>query len=290
MLKRYFLVFVILGFFMIGCQSKRPSAYHQRKPQTERPAPHRPPVIPERPAPPVSKPDTEVVHTPTPANIPYNERVSLYISEYAPIAKEEMTHYGIPASIKLGQAILESGAGAGSLAVRSNNHFGIKCHTGWQGDRVYHDDDEKGECFRKYNHPKYSFRDHSLFLTQRPRYRDLFSLRKDDYKGWARGLKRAGYATDPRYPEKLIGIIERYDLQKYDREVLTGKVEKTERSDEPSRVTSPEVYTYTVKQGDTLFNISQRFNLTVDTLKQYNGLVDDVISIGQTLYLHPIEN
>ena len=115
-----------------------------------------------------------------------------------------MVDYGIPASITLAQGILESGSGKGELTRKSNNHFGIKCHRNWTGDRAYHDDDEKGECFRRYNHPMYSFNDHSQFLTGRKRYAFLFKLRKDDYKGWARGLRKAGYATDKKYPQKLI--------------------------------------------------------------------------------------
>lgn len=124
-------------------------------------------------------------------NITYKETVILYIEEYSPIAKEEMLQYGIPASITLAQGILESGAGSGELSAKSNNHFGIKCHKGWTGGRVYHDDDKLQECFRKYKDPKYSFRDHSLFLTQRSRYNDLFNHKKDDYKSWAKGLKKS---------------------------------------------------------------------------------------------------
>ena len=118
--------------------------------------------------------------------------------------------YGIPASITLAQGILESGAGRSALSKKSNNHFGIKCHKGWTGQRVFHDDDELQECFRKYKDPKYSFRDHSLFLTQRSRYEGLFAYKKNDYKSWAKGLRKAGYATDPKYPQKLINIIETY--------------------------------------------------------------------------------
>lgn len=216
-------------------------------------------------------------------NVPYSERVANYILEFKDIAKEEMLQYGIPASITLAQGILESGAGMGELTLRANNHFGIKCHTGWEGDRVYHDDDERQECFRKYKDPKYSYRDHSLFLTQRSRYQDLFKLRKDDYKGWAKGLRKAGYATDPKYPDKLIGIIERYNLEKYDDDVLGRKVSTVEPDDS-------KIGTYAVQAGDTLYSISKKFNLTVDTLKEYNGLRGNDISVGQTLYLHPVKN
>lgn len=212
-------------------------------------------------------------------NITYKETVILYIENYSPIAKEEMLQYGIPASITLAQGILESGAGRGELSAKSNNHFGIKCHKGWTGERVYHDDDKLQECFRKYKDPKYSFRDHSLFLTQRSRYNDLFKHKKDDYKSWAKGLKKAGYATDPKYPDKLIRIIETYDLFMYDEEVL-GKKKSKKKEKKSSNIKS-----YVVEKGDTLYSISRKFNLTVDTLKTYNDLDSNTIDVGQVLYL-----
>src|SRR5690554_7482667 len=284
MLRRSFLACFILAFFVVGCKSKRPSSLHKdrARAKTERPTKVETPTDRSR--------ESRVVDTKgddkrdVPVNMPYNTRVENYINQFSGIAQEEMKQYGIPASIKLAQGILESGAGAGELAVKSNNHFGIKCHQGWEGGRVYHDDDERGECFRKYNDPKYSYRDHSLFLTQRSRYQDLFKLRKDDYKGWARGLRKAGYATDPRYPEKLIGIIERYNLQKYDDQVLGNRIGKQDEPDETK------IGTYAVQMGDTLYSISRRFNLTVETLKNYNGLKNNDISIGQILYLHPVKN
>jgi flagellum-specific peptidoglycan hydrolase FlgJ len=212
-------------------------------------------------------------------NITYKETVILYIENYSPIAKEEMLQYGIPASITLAQGILESGAGRGELSVKSNNHFGIKCHKGWTGERVYHDDDKLQECFRKYKDPKYSFRDHSLFLTQRSRYNDLFKHKKDDYKSWAKGLKKAGYATDPKYPDKLIRIIETYELFVYDEDVL-GKKKSKKKEKKSSNIKS-----YVVEKGDTLYSISRKFNLTVDTLKTYNDLDSNTIDVGQVLYL-----
>ena len=212
-------------------------------------------------------------------NITYKETVILYIENYSPIAKEEMLQYGIPASITLAQGILESGAGRGELSVKSNNHFGIKCHKGWTGGRVYHDDDKLQECFRKYKDPKYSFRDHSLFLTQRSRYNDLFQYKKDDYKSWAKGLKKAGYATDPKYPDKLIRIIETYELYIYDEEVLGKKKSKKKEKK------SSKIKTYVVEKGDTLYSISKKFNLTVDTLKKYNDLDSNTIDVGQVLNL-----
>lgn len=139
-----------------------------------------------------------------------------YIERYAGVAVSEMYRSGIPASITLAQGLLESGAGKSQLAVRSNNHFGIKCHNDWQGGRVYHDDDAKGECFRKYDRPEDSYRDHSDFLRYRDRYKFLFEYEITDYRSWAYGLKQAGYATDSRYPSKLIGLIEKYALYEYD--------------------------------------------------------------------------
>ena len=141
--------------------------------------------------------ETDVPAVELPTTMTSEQRMSYYINTFQALAQEEMERYGIPASITLAQGILESGAGNGALALKAQNHFGIKCHSTWSGDRVYHDDDEKGECFRKYTDAKYSYRDHSLFLTQRSRYSDLFDLDQDDYKSWARGLKKAGYATDP---------------------------------------------------------------------------------------------
>src|SRR5690554_7178588 len=283
MLRRSFLACFILAFFVVGCKSKRPSSLHRdrARAKTERPTKVETPTDRSR--------ESRVVDTKgddkrdVPVNMPYNTRVENYINQFSGIAQEEMKQYGIPASIKLAQGILESGAGAGELAVKSNNHFGIKCHQGWEGGRVYHDDDERGECFRKYNDPKYSFRDHSLFLTSRGRYKDLFSLDKDDYVGWSVGLKRAGYATDPRYPQKLIGIIERYQLDKYDREALgmNGDVVDSENR---------KIQTYLVQAGDTLYSISRRFGVSVDALRKYNNMEDNTISIGQVLYLDSVAN
>lgn len=201
-----------------------------------------------------------------------------YIQTFSQIAKFEMKQYGIPASITLAQGLLESGFGNGELARKTNNHFGIKCHTGWEGDYARHDDDARGECFRKYNHPMYSYRDHSLFLTTRSRYASLFDLRPDDYKAWAKGLKKAGYATDRRYPDKLIQLIERYDLQRFDAQVL-GK--------DYIIASSPAIAdgfsSYRVRKGDTLYGISRRYFLSVDELMRLNGLRNSEISIGQVL-------
>ncbi len=281
MFKVFFRISIILLVCLVcfsGCKAKKKVVHSQKKPPTERVV-----VVPkpkEKPVEPVEKPT--VVEKP-PVNLSYSQLVANYIDNYSDIAKEEMLQYGIPASITLAQGVLESGAGKGELTLKANNHFGIKCHKEWTGDTVHHDDDESQECFRKYNDPKYSYRDHSLFLTTRSRYQDLFKLKKDDYVGWAKGLRKAGYATDPKYPEKLISIIERFDLAKYDAQVL-GKSISIEKPDDSK------IGTYTVLKGDTLYSISRRFNVAVDTLKEYNGLASNEISIGQTLYLHPVKN
>lgn len=144
-----------------------------------------------------------------------NQAYLTYINQYSQLAVKQQKEYGIPASITLAQGLLESGAGNSNFARESNNHFGIKCND-WVGEKIYHDDDEKGECFRKYNQVLESYEDHSLFLKNKPRYAFLFDLKPTDYEGWAFGLKKAGYATDPTYAYKLITIIETYDLHQYD--------------------------------------------------------------------------
>lgn len=145
-----------------------------------------------------------------------------YIEKYHTVAVDQMKKYGIPASITLAQGILESDAGRSMLAVEGNNHFGIKCHSDWTGATMYQDDDRSDECFRMYASAKESFEDHSLFLVGRSRYAQLFELKETDYRGWATGLKAAGYATNPQYAEKLVSLIELYGLDVYDREG-TGK-------------------------------------------------------------------
>ena len=147
----------------------------------------------------------------------------LYIEKYSSIAIAEMNQFGIPACITLAQGILESGNGESRLAKEGNNHFGIKCHDNWNGKTIIADDDEKGECFRKYSKAANSYRDHSLFLTERERYSFLFNYNKTDYKKWAKGLKKAGYATNPKYPSLLIDLIQKYDLNQYDKENTKDK-------------------------------------------------------------------
>lgn len=142
-----------------------------------------------------------------------------YIDKYSDIAIKEMKRTGVPASITLAQGILESNAGQSVLATKGNNHFGIKCHNDWKGKTMKMDDNAPKECFRVYPNAEASFRDHSDFLRSRDRYKSLFELKQTDYKGWARGLKKAGYATDPGYADKLITLIEDYELYRFDKGV-----------------------------------------------------------------------
>lgn len=209
----------------------------------------------------------------------YEEEIKLYITNFNEIAKQNMKLHGVPASITLAQGILESGAGKGKLALSANNHFGIKCHKGWTGDSVKHDDDAEQECFRKYEQPQESYKDHSLFLTSRPRYASLFKLDKGDYQSWAKGLKAAGYATDVKYPDKLIGLIERFELYKFDNEVLQRNYIPVKKD---PLVEISEGY-YTIQQGDTLYSLSKKFNQSVEELQKLNNLSNATISIGQKI-------
>lgn len=168
----------------------------------------------------------------------------IYIEQFATLAVEEMYRSGVPASITLAQGLLESRYGLSELAVKGNNHFGIKCHNNWTGKKIYYDDDAKGECFRKYPSPEQSYRDHSDFLRYRDRYKFLFDYKTTDYKSWANGLKKAGYATDPSYASKLIRIIEDYRLYEYD-----DKPASFAKTDRKSRKESKRV---TVKVPDVL--------------------------------------
>lgn len=225
---------------------------------------------------------TEVLEATTRVKVT-TQMVLAYIEKYKSVAKENMTRTGIPASITLGQAILESGAGTGQLSVQANNHFGIKCHKEWTGPSIKYTDDEENECFRKYDDPSQSFKDHSYFLTSRARYAELFEFQKDDYRSWAYGLKAAGYATDRQYPDKLIGLIEKYQLSKFDAEVL-GKdfVPITTIENKPITY-NDEVQKYTVIKGDSLYSISKKFNISIDELKRKNNLVDNTLSLGQSI-------
>src|ERR1700759_1299644 len=229
-----------------------------------------------------------------------------YIDRFKDIAIQEMNLYGIPASITLAQGLFESGSGNGELARVANNHFGIKCTSDWKGKNYYKDDDNHNDCFRVYDRPEDSFRDHSEFL-KRPRYTKLFLLDKNDYVGWANGLKAAGYATNPNYPQLLINIIQKYHLDQYDRSESEPQKENREnrvltqindnalmaRKDSVTQVAAPvqnpstdqstDNKLYTVVTGDTLYSISRRFGLTVEDLKALNNLSDNNIKIGQKL-------
>lgn len=222
-----------------------------------------------------------------------------YIDQYKGIAIREMNQYGIPASIKLAQALLESGNGNSYLAREANNHFGIKCGGIWDGKSVARDDDNPNDCFRVYGNPEESFRDHSQFLL-RKRYEKLFTLDKDDYKGWARGLKDAGYATNPRYPELLVDLIERYQLYRYDR--AESYVEKEEREEkvveiievkaeiEPSvqteKIKSPvAMVIHEVGPSETLYSLGKRYSVSVEQIKQLNAMESDNLSVGQLLVI-----
>ncbi|MES2457631.1 MAG: glucosaminidase domain-containing protein [Bacteroidota bacterium] len=309
----------------------------------------------------------------TKTNPDFKSRTTLsYIDEFKAVAIEEMNQYGIPASITLAQGIIESGSGNSSLARYANNHFGIKCTSDWKGKGYYKDDDQKDDCFRVYKDARESYKDHSEFL-KRKRYSALFELDKNDYRNWALGLKAAGYATNPKYPDILINLIDKYQLYKYDKpETETEKLKRedkvfteinanipqekkkftpvetppskqvlkvpdtlkisapvvnedlppapvyrpsssrknnssvqpssTVKPDpmvekpvvDPPKVTAPATVvtlpmpadkSYTVQKGDTLYNISKRFNVTVDELKALNNITDAGIKIGQKLLL-----
>jgi LysM repeat protein len=218
----------------------------------------------------------------------------LYIDQYAQLAVKQQKEYGIPASITLAQGLLESGAGGSSFAKESNNHFGIKC-SDWAGDKIFKDDDAKGECFRKYNQVLESYEDHSLFLKNRPRYAFLFELTATDYEGWAFGLKKAGYATDPAYAYKLISIIDNYDLHQYDLGKGDISNDKYAASSEPKNggqyhrnqsgsigavtaLVSHEVRKVngvkfvTALPDDNYSLIADEFNMSVERLLAYNDL------------------
>ncbi|GAA4279600.1 glucosaminidase domain-containing protein [Gaetbulibacter aestuarii] len=265
-MKRLYLLF-LMGVLAFSCKSRK--TISDRNHQNEKPV-----VV-------ISSEDNSNENNNTQVETPkaYTSATEKYIADYKVTAQHEMELYGIPASITLAQGILESGSGEGRLSVEANNHFGIKCH-GWTGKKIYHDDDEKHECFRKYNDAKYSFRDHSLFLSERKRYADLFKLKKGDYKGWAKGLREAGYATDRRYPQKLIALIDRYQLHNLDREVLGDDYE---RHVEPS---NPNETVYTVSKGDTLYSIAKKYNTTVENIQRTNNLPGTTISIGQQLVIN----
>lgn len=237
---------------------------------------------------PIEENQTEVVVV---KEIPKSEGASVvdrYINKYSLTAIKEMHKYKIPASITLAQGILESQSGNSRLATLANNHFGIKCHRGWKGQSIKHDDDKKQECFRKYQNEIQSYRDHSLFLRNRKRYSKLFILDISDYVGWANGLREAGYATDKKYPQKLINLIEKYQLYNYDYVMPQDLPQEEIKENTTITTTPPKSYGnyYEVKQGDTLYSIARNNNTTVKKIKEINGLTNNNIKIGQHLLLN----
>lgn len=247
-----------------------------------------------------------------------------YIQKYKGIAISEMRKYGIPASIKLAQGLLESGIGQSRLATQANNHFGIKCHLSWNGQTIKHTDDAIDECFRVYVDPNQSYLDHSQFLVHRPRYSDLFKLKTNDYKGWAHGLKKAGYATNPRYAFMLIDVIERHQLYIYDMDLTANEMEvyrhritekdkgalreirqpevKIESNSEIALSTEAKTHLSTVfynnrvkvvrlQRGETLNTISKNFNIPVFRLRNFNDLsAKEEAKPGDLVYLSNKKN
>lgn len=215
-----------------------------------------------------------------------------YIKRYKTIAIEEMNKHGIPASIKLAQGMLESGNGNSRLALEANNHFGIKCTPEWTGGKINHHDDRPDDCFRIYQNAEDSFRDHSAFLL-RKRYEKLFSLDIKDYKGWAKGLKEAGYATNPRYADLLISLIERYELYQYDSPQLLDHTISTEsistsesnsiHSNAAPFKSAPIMTLHEVAQGETLATIAAKYGLSSDRLVTINNLKSRDLHVGQLL-------
>lgn len=260
-------VLIFMALIVFSCGSKKRAASKKRN-KTERVVKAEPVKIPT-----INEPNNVPAKPPEVVNI---SPIDAYIVLYSKIAQDEMRLYHIPASITLAQGILESSSGRGRLSVEANNHFGIKCHE-WTGARIYHDDDSDQECFRKYNNAKYSYRDHSLFLKERKRYYKLFELDIHDYKGWAKGLKDAGYATDRKYPDKLISLIERYNLYKYD-DVVTGNRRVANVDTNKLKGLS-----HRVIKGDTLYALSKRYNTSVDNLKRMNNLSSNALNIGDLL-------
>ena len=216
-----------------------------------------------------------------------------YVLQWKATAIQQMALFKIPASITLAQGILESGSGNSQLARVGNNHFGIKCH-GWEGKTMFMDDDEKGECFRVYASAEDSYKDHSEFLTVNKRYNALFELKSDDYKGWAKGLKEAGYATSKTYAEALISLVEELKLNEFDQNVLheSGLVVQNNAESEISHLTiysANKVKYIIAKKGDTYYRLSREFDMALWQLYRYNdfGTKKDVLEEGDVVYLQP---
>ena len=230
-----------------------------------------------------------------------------YVKKYADMAVKEMVRSGVPASITLAQGMLESGSGMSKLATQGNNHFGIKCHKGWEGKSMKVDDDAPNECFRVYSSVADSYKDHSDFIRYRDRYKFLFDLERTDYKGWAYGLKKAGYATDPGYPAKLIKYIEEYKLYKYD---VLSKVEEKEVPLSPLVIEAPKMareefhfpltrelfskngvpFVYSL-EGETYRSIAKYYHLFHQEILRFNDLrKDEELLPGTVVYLSFKEN
>jgi len=233
-----------------------------------------------------------------------------YIKKYNKLAISEMKRSGVPASITLAQGLLESDNGTGRLARKANNHFGIKCHDSWKGRKIYHDDDRKKECFRKYDNAVESFRDHSDFLRNSNRYTSLFNLDRENYKGWAIGLKKAGYATDNQYDKLLIRIIEENGLYQYDNlkraerkakdkkpgkedDLLVNSTSGNKETNTPGNRISKRnrIDFFIVSEGDTYRSLEKEFGMMHWELFKYNDLPEDFrLKTGMLLYVQPKRN
>ena len=228
------------------------------------------------------------------AQMRWNSVYQEYIDQYKDLAIEEMLRYNIPASITLAQGIFESGAGRSELSVKGNNHFGIKCH-GWTGRSVYHDDDARNECFRAYDNVLQSYEDHSKFLRYNVRYNSLFTLQRTDYRGWAQGLKACGYATNPRYADKLIELIELYKLYELDKATSydkfmakRGGYDKPVSQDmslHPIKIYNKNYYII-ARAGDTFKGIGEEIDISYRKIAKYNERdKNDVLHAGEIIYL-----
>lgn len=270
-INKYLFIIIASVFFLSSCGGRKKTISNQKKNTIKEKKDNKDSTNVANVVEVKTENKTEVVEIPV---VRVNLKTKDYILKYAEIAMDKMRQHKIPASITLAQGILESASGNSKLTQISNNHFGIKCHKGWEGEKVFWDDDAKDECFRKYEKAAHSFEDHSQFLLTRGRYSSLFQLNTGDYVGWAYGLKAAGYATDKNYPQKLIGLIEAYKLYEYD-EMVMGKIATL------TVVESSDVYV--VKAGEGLFSIAKQFDMTVDELKSLNNLKENTINKGQQL-------
>jgi len=214
-----------------------------------------------------------------------------YVENYSSYAIQNMRMYRIPASITLAQGILESGSGKSELARKSNNHFGIKCGSHWSGGKTYHDDDAKNECFRAYKSVLDSYNDHSKFLTSNNRYSNLFTLQIDDYRSWAKGLSKAGYATNPNYASRLISIIEDLKLYSFDEGIKHPRPMKEYASSQGHKVHSlNDLNIVKAKNGDTYYKLAKRFGLTLRQIHKYNNTKQynqELLKTDDIVYLEP---